>query len=148
MNTHLNDLPRRIRQLFPNAKTVSDAKESRSITVTGKDRRAGVSLEPNACALAVACKREWKVDGVWIGRTTAYVLQGTHLTRYMVPVTVARELTTFDRHSDFSLGIYRLSKIRASYRLGQSNRKAPYGKKGSKPRIGVEIPRHLTTRLR
>ena len=143
-------LPKSIREAFPQAKTVSDSNRSILINVTPVDQKGATPQDGTRCAMARACKRQFKADGVWIGLSISYILRKTHLHRFATPVSVSREITSFDRHQDFSTGIYRLSKIgtNESQRLGWKKPRSSKGSDNSKTSKGVIIPRHFTTRVR
>lgn len=144
----------KIRERFPLAKTVSDATESKLLHVQTRDRKKAVPKDPFNCAMAQACKREWKATEAWIGKTRAYVLHGTHLLRFAVPASVYREQTSFDRHADFAGGTYRLSRVAPTQlsshslggRRGAKDAPTPRRKKKTKPKN--HLPMHYTARVR
>lgn len=142
-------LPRRVRAHFPKAKTVSDSTAPIAIHVAPRDQKKAVANDPSACAMARACAREEKADGAWVGISVAYVLKGTHLTRYLTPPSVAREIVSFDRHQDFSPGAYRLSAVPKSltHRMGTHTRRST-GAGKPKPRGTHVIKRHRTIGIR
>jgi hypothetical protein len=147
----VNRLPKRVRAHFPEAKTVSDANDSISIHVAPRDQKRATAQDPSACAMARACQRETKADGAWIGIGVSYILTGTHLTRYITPQSVAREIVSFDRHQDFAPGDYYLAKMYRTreHRMG-AGKKGPSGKQdGSRPRSTNTVKRrHHTIGIR
>lgn len=97
---------------------VIDATKPVEVTVTAKDGAAGRKLDEHECAMAKAVCRKPGVDGAIIGVSYSYVIQGDTATRYKTPVSVSREIVSFDRHRDFAPGQYGLSPISPSQRLG------------------------------
>ena len=104
---------------FPNLETIEDATEPITVTVKECDRKNAKPWDHDKCAMARACMREKHVDGAYIQISKAYLVKGTNATRYEVPATVAREIVSFDRHSDFAIGRYGLSPVSKSNRLGK-----------------------------
>jgi len=94
---------------FPNVTKVEDAKNPLLIEVTRKDVLHSKRKNMNECAMAIACKRVYHADGVIMARTTAYLVKGTLAVRFRVPLSVTREITSFDRGGDFDPGEYALS---------------------------------------
>lgn len=97
-----------IRKLFPRVERIVDAVEPIRIEVTPRDQREAVKLDPQRCAMAQACRRQERVDGVVISLSIAYLVKGNTAVRYSVPPSVSREITSFDRHKDFHIGEYQL----------------------------------------
>jgi len=112
-------LPRSIKRMFPEVKTVSDAKEAVEITVNRKDCKIAQKRNPTECALAKAAKRELKVDKVIIGISSSYLIKGTEAIRFQTPQSVQREIVSFDRHQDFAEGSYNLVPKSGNNRMGQ-----------------------------
>jgi hypothetical protein len=141
-------LPRSIRAKFPDAKYVMDATDSVQIHVTQADQKEAKPQDPYDCAMARACVREFKADGVAIGISFSYILKGDTLYRYVTPHTVSREIISFDRHQDFSTGSYRLSKVPPGSRLGKTFKRGTGPRKTKRKDNGVKIPAHFTSRVR
>jgi hypothetical protein len=93
---------------FPGVHTVVDGHRPISIAVTPEDNRDSVVLDHRNCALAVACKRQQKADGVIIGVKTAYLIKGKVATRYHLRESTSREIVSFDRNGGFFDGSYDL----------------------------------------
>lgn len=131
-----------VRKYHPDVEKVVDGLKNIRITVDEKDQKNSDPLSPNHCALAKACLRNY--DGAIIGMHVAYMIKGKIATRYMVPTSVAREIVTFDRHKDFSSGIYQLGAPWPTRKLGsgRTGKKTGKGKK-SKPQF-----RHVTKGVR
>ena len=107
-----------LKRAFPQVRTISDADETITITVSDSDTKVATPFKHESCAMAVACKRELHADGALITLSNGYVVRGTHATRYSITETVKREITSFDRHGDFRAGTYTLSRVPASSRIG------------------------------
>jgi hypothetical protein len=125
-----------VRKLFPTVKKVVDATRPVRLEVTKADNEAGRRHDPSGCALAKACLRQLKADGAIINVSTSYVVKGDTATRYKTSETVAREITSFDRHQDFVPGKdYLLAAVSPSIRLdAPRNRGAERGPhKASRP---------------
>ena len=85
-----------VKKFFPNVTRVVDASRNASIEVTTKDSQSKAVKDHNDCAMAVACKRKFHLDGVIISRTTAYLVKGTQARRFKLPSSVSREIVSFD----------------------------------------------------
>ena len=130
-----------VQRMFPQVTEVVDAKRARLIEVAPSDLKRAVVKAHKACAMAVACKRKLSLDGVIMGRKTAYLIKGRKATRYAVPESVAREIVAFDRGAAFEPGVYRL--IPHARPLGTE--------KAHGPRLAEGTPRryiHVTTGVR
>lgn len=112
-----------LRKQFPKVERVVDARTPIRVTIKAADCKAAVGGSFNECALARATKREFKADGCMIGLTISYVVRGKLATRYSTPVSVAREMVSFDRHHDFDQGTYHLAPVAPTNRLGVYKRK-------------------------
>lgn len=140
----------RLKRFFPQVETVSDSTKRVEVNVTEQDCSGAKKGNIQACALARACKRALKMDGVIIGLSTSYLIKGTHATRYRTPPTVAREIVTFDRHHDFDIGRYHLSRISLSQgfdRARAREKKRNHNGKG-KRKGPVSHIIHTTARVR
>lgn len=114
-----NNALSRIRKHFPVVNHVMDATESIVIAVSEKDNTKSRKKDPENCAMATACKRSGIADHAIIGIGYSWLIKGDVATRYKTSNTVGREITSFDRHKDFAVGInYRLSKIAPCNKLG------------------------------
>src|SRR5207302_4418443 len=97
-------LPRSIKRLFPQVEEAVDSKHRVTVQVTAKDSARGKRLKATECALAVAAKRDFKADGVVIGLSRSYIINGKKAVRFATPAHIAREIISFDRHQDFAPG--------------------------------------------
>lgn len=109
-------IPRFLRRLFPNLKKVVNSPKGILVSVNESDCKNAVPNSPQACAMAKAIKRKYKAEGAVIGIKSSYVISGTIAIRFFTPVSVQREITSFDRHGDFEPGHYCLSPISPSKR--------------------------------
>lgn len=107
-----------VRKFFPNVDKVSDATGTVDVSVTAADDKASRKKDHAECAMAMACKREMKLDGVIVSRKTAYLIKGGTATRYELPESTSREVVSFDRGSGFAPGDYHLRPPSESRRLG------------------------------
>ena len=137
---------------FPKVTKVIDAKENLKIEVTSQDEKTSKRRNLNECAMAVACKRAYKADGVILARSTAYLVKDTLAVRFKIPVSVAREITSFDRGAQFAPGIYHLSRPAPSFLLtAKTKDNLERGGKGGntgKSRGLRKIAIHRTTGIR
>lgn len=135
-----------IQRFFPKVDHVEDATKPLVIEVTKKDNESAAVKKHDGCALAVACKRKTKADGVIVGTTTAYIINGDEAIRYKLLGTTTREIVSNDRGAGFDVGVYPL-KVPGKYnKLGA---KRPHwspstrGKGRGNPNL-----RHYTTGIR
>lgn len=110
-----------VNKYYPSVTRIVDARKNATFQVTERDSRRSNPLAPDACALAEVCKKTY--DGAIISMSTAYLIKGNTATRYEVPVRIARELVSFDRHHDFAPGEYTLKAPAPSFRIGSDKRK-------------------------
>jgi hypothetical protein len=136
-----------VNKLFPGVKRVVDSRTSLEVHVGEVDCKSAQPNEPDDCALARAVKREYKADGVIIGIGGSYIIRGDRAIRFQTTGSVGREITSFDRHHDFAPGVYRLSKVSPSRRLGTrpGHRKGDHHSKEKNQRV---LKTHRTVRVR
>lgn len=135
-----------VRHYFPRVTRVNDADKPITVEVTRADVDWANDKDHKTCALAVACKRVFHLDGVIIGLTRSYLVKGTVATRYSNPEGLTREITSFDRHAGFDTGIYRLPPPCPSMRFGVPRSKTEKG--GAKTGQGIKTYRHFTRGVR
>jgi hypothetical protein len=128
-------LPRSVKRLFPQVETAVDADEAIEVSVSRNDCKQAKKLNPSECALARAAKRELHADAVIIGMSTSYVIKGTVAVRFSTPMSVQREIISFDRHQDFSPGDYYLNPKSPSNRIGAPPYKSKNGNHKTKRKI-------------
>lgn len=138
-----------IKERFPNVTTVYDSLQAVRIDVKRVDQRSAKPQEFTECAFARAAQRCLKADGAFIGIKTSYVVFGEQAIRFYTPVSVQREIPSFDRHDDFAIGNYRISPIPKSQRMGNPGGHKKNGNKIKRKRRGTLIPLHSgTARIR
>jgi hypothetical protein len=106
-----------VQKFFPEVKEVVDAERNAIIEVTKQDEKTANKKSHKTCAMAVACKRKFNLDGVVISVNRAYLVKGKKARRFMLPESVSREVVSFDRDGGFEPGEYELQKVPRSSRL-------------------------------
>jgi hypothetical protein len=121
-----------VQKRFPKVTKVIDSRKPLKVTVGRQDTSLGKKKKHEDCAMAVACKRKFKLDGVIISVSRAYLIKGNTAVRFEVPESVSREITSFDRGSDFVPGEYGLDPVAKRDRLGsvKGTRHSPRTSKG------------------
>ena len=114
----MNGALRTVQKFFPGVRKVVVADKPAIIEVRSNDANPRAQKNHEACALAVACKRSMKLDGVIISRSTAYMVKGRQARRFKLPPGTAREVVSFDRGAGFAPGTYILSVVPKQARLG------------------------------
>ena len=107
-----------VKKFFPNVKTVVDATRNAVIEVLPTDAHSKGIKKHAECAMAVACKRKFHLDGVIISRSVAYLVKGNKARRFKLPESVSREIVYFDRGAGFSPGKYHLERPSKTMLLG------------------------------
>jgi hypothetical protein len=134
--------------VFPKALTISDAKKDLTIEITAHDCELGKRKNHRGCAAARSVKRILKLDSVAVGRSTLYCNKAGHLTRYIIPQSLQKEIVAFDRGAPFAPGIYVIKKPWGNNRRVAQAKQKPHptknpGTRGKKAKI-----RHFTTGIR
>lgn len=106
-----------VRKFFPEVEVVVDAGRNALIEVTSKDQAIAKKKSHKTCAMAVACKRKFHLDGVIMSVSTAYLIKGNKARRFKLPPSVEREVVSFDRGGGFEAGEYELTRVPASMKL-------------------------------
>lgn len=133
-----------VKKFFPQVREVVDALRAARVEVTAQDASSKGIKNHEACAMAVACKRKFNLDGVIISRSTAYLIKGRKARRFHLPPGTAREVVSFDRGAGFAKGTYLLSAIPEQSRLGKrTGTNTKNGTTGAPKRF-----RHLTANVR
>lgn len=133
-----------VRKFYPDVQSVKDSNRNIIIEVSHKDTQSTAVKNHKECAMAVACKRQLKADGVIVCLSTSYIIRGKHATRYKNNETVSREVISFDRKAGFEPGLYGLSRVPKSSKLGTNNGKHGKGKEKHYPAKN----RHITQNVR
>jgi hypothetical protein len=133
-----------VKRFFPEVETVEDADESAYVEVVPEDSSAD-RKNHKACALAVACKRMFEMDGVIVSKTMAYLVKGSFALRYRLSQDASNSVVAFDQKGVFAPGMYQLARPFKGHRLGEhSDKKIP--EKSHKRHH--RIHRHLTDGIR
>lgn len=133
-----------VQKFFPGVTEVADATAPAKIEVTAADGTKKGRKNHAECALAVACKKKFNLDGVIISRTMAYLVKGKKARRFQLPQGTAREVVSFDRGAGFAPGTYLLSAISGTNRLGQVSGGHSREKGDGRPKQF----RHITANIR
>jgi hypothetical protein len=129
-----------------NGLPVFDAKEPISFSVTKRDIDRGGIKEPDSCAIALACRREFRSRDVRIHLTYSYLLEKDHWIRYRTPNCISREIIAFDRGGTFEPGEYTLLVPYKSDRIGVHAGLRRHGRYNK--RIPLKNPIHITANVR
>lgn len=132
------------KRFFPKVESVSDGRRNVLIDVTSNDDKMSHKKDHNSCALAVACKRSKKLDGVIVSRKIMYLVKGKHATRYVISEAACREIVSFDRGGGFAPGRYQLNAPTSTARLGKYVEKRERDRSNEKP----SFYRHITANIR
>jgi len=103
------------------------------LNVEPRHVRRGKVSDPGACAFAECAKDKLHADAAYFFRSTAYVQKGKRLTRYVLPVSMQKEVVAFDRWKAMEPGEYRLARPEKSATLVSALRR-------SKKRPGRHYP--------
>ena len=107
-----------VRHFHPEVTTVKDAKRNIHIEVLPRDTQVATVKNHKECAMAIACKRRFKLDGVIISVKTAYLIKGKTATRFNLNDSVSREVVSFDRKAGFAPGEYQLNSPGPGRKIG------------------------------
>src|SRR5271154_229036 len=94
-----SSIPRSLRRLFPNVKSVTDSTENVVVEVKDSDNKSGRRKAATGCAMAKAVCRQFHADGAIIGLSKSYIIKGDKAIRFETPSSVQREITSFDRNN-------------------------------------------------
>lgn len=133
-----------VQKFFPKVQSIVDANRNALIEVTAKDASSRAVKDHSGCAMAVACKRKFHLDGVIISRSVAYLVKGKQARRFKLPESVSREVVSFDRGSGFAPGKYELAKVPPCAILGARPENRPRSDRNTQPKR----KRHITTNVR
>lgn len=139
-------LPRSIKTLFPEVDYAVDATKSVEVIVEAKDCKEAKKANPTECALAKAAKRELRADAVIIGLSTSYIIKDNKAIRFATPMSVQREIVSFDRNQDFQPGEYYLTPKSPSSKLGENYCRRKDGTHGGNK--GARRKIHKSARVR
>lgn len=93
-----------------NGLKMEDAKHHLVVTVKKTDIELGKKKDPECCAIARAILAERpEAKRVFIFRSTAFIETAHRMVRYSLPVSVQKEVVSFDRFKTMEPGMYRLN---------------------------------------
>lgn len=133
-----------INKYYPEVKTVVDATKHARVDVNTDDCVKGTKKAPNKCAMARAFQRG-NYTGAIISKSISYLIKGTKAIRYATPISVAREIVSFDRHQDFAPGRYTLSPPQVPK---SPEEKRAYRKRAKPRNESSGYKQHVTTGVR
>ena len=90
---------------------VVEGKDRKIVVVTDDDVVNAKKANSKHCALARAAVRLPDVNAAYVFRSMAYLEYGDRMERYSLPVSVQKEIVSFDRAGIFASGAYQLSPI-------------------------------------
>lgn len=134
-----------VQKNFPDVTKIVDSRKDLLVEVNRHDVKAAAKQDHQACAMAVACKRKLHLDGIMVSINKAYLVKGNKAMRFSVPVSVAREIVSFDRGSDFVPGSYSLKAVPLRERIGARLDRGRGNHTGTGKR---RVHRHITTGIR
>jgi hypothetical protein len=86
-----------VQKYFPEVKSVQDATANVSVEVTREDDMIATKKSHKSCAMAVACKRKLKLNGVIVSVKTAYMIKGERALRFHLPEHTSIEVVSFSQ---------------------------------------------------
>lgn len=106
---------------------IVDAEEPLTLDVKGLDIARARQKNAKCCAYARACKRAVPlVEEAYFFRSTAYLQYGDRLVRYTLPVSMQKEIVSFDRAKAMTPGSYTLYAVPTSQKLDNMRRDSAY----------------------
>jgi len=125
---------------------VVNAKHDLVVSVTKGDVDKGAQKDSECCAIARAVmKQNSGAARVFIFKSKAYVETAMNLTRYNLPVSVQKEVVSFDRFKLMEPGVYKLQAPPKS-QAPKARREEYKRKKAGKTKAGKS--KHITTGVR
>lgn len=109
-----------VQKYFPNVKEVRDSDKPLIVNVTRRDCEKASAKMPDECAVAKSLQK--KHTGAIISMTTSYVIDEDKAVRYKTPMSVNKELVSFDRSKVFAPGEYILKAPSKHEKLGPRER--------------------------
>lgn len=93
---------------------MQDGKNHVKIVVTDDDIVRAKKANSKHCALARAALRLPEVNAAYFFRSVAFIEYPDRMVKYVLPMSVQKEIVSFDRARVFAPGVYQLSPIPAS----------------------------------
>lgn len=137
-----------------NGLRTQDATKPCIITVNATDVRKAKMKNAKDCAFACAFKRAQGAEAAFVFRSSCYVQKGDKLIRYRLPLSVQKEIVSFDRTGDMEPGNFHVTPHSPCARLDSlkkntANRNGPNGRhaRGRASRRTAQL-RHVTKNVR
>lgn len=108
---------------------ISDGKTAKYVAVTKDDVVRAKKADSQHCALARSALRLPGVRAAYFFRQTAFLEYADRMEKYELPVSVQKEIVSFDRAQIFAEGAYQLSPPRPSNRRQALKRRVTDRKK-------------------
>ena len=80
-----------VKKFYPNVREVIHAKKPIRIEVTNADVNKSTRRDHSECALAQACKRTLKADGMIIAIKTAYIIKGKKAVKFSMMKSASKK---------------------------------------------------------
>ena len=112
-----------------NGLPIVDAKKRIKIAITKRDCKLGKTKDPGACAAARAILRQTHCKQARVHLSRTYVQMGKKWVRYHTPHSIRSEVISFDRGAKFSPGVYTLSPMSPTNKLGSYTHKSKHKNK-------------------
>lgn len=123
---------------------VIDAKEPLTLHVSKRDVAYAEVKEPNACAVARACRRELAVKEARIHLGRVYLRNNeSNWVRYLTPKSMRDEIIAFDRGGAFEPGEFILAPPHPTKQLGKSTGGRKPRRNNAKPRKPPHIIKNV-----
>lgn len=110
---------------------VQDSKEHMRVVVTMADVVLAKKADSKHCALARATMRLPRVNAAYFFRSLAFIEYPDAMVKYQLPISVQKEIVSFDRAGVFAEGTYQLAPISPQKTVA---RRAKYEQKRKKAR--------------
>lgn len=111
---------------------VVEATERELVVVTDSDVVNAKKANSKHCALARASLRLPGVVAAYFFRTSAFLEYDDRLERFQLPISVQKEIVSFDRAQVFAAGVYQLSPPPPSSVAGASSERKRRGRRQAK----------------
>ena len=134
-----------------NGLRVVDATSDAEIYVLAADIKGATQKNSKCCAFARAAKRQDpKVKRAYFFRSVAWLEYDDKIVRYTLPVSVQKEIVSFDRSKMMDPGLYQINKPRKSTRMSAIKARSAKRPGRHKPGNGTikRKYRHATTSIR
>lgn len=133
---------------------IVDAKESLVLEVVPQDVTRAQAKNSRCCALVRACERQMpNVRAAFFLRSTAYLEFDDRIERFNLPMSVQKEIISFDRNRVMEPGVYQLTRPRPGRSLEASKKRKRIEKRtgahhSTETVVKRQILRHRTSGIR